>query len=392
MTYQPLSAATRAPLVAVVLAACSTPTPTEQIPPLDAGTASDGTTDVAFDTPQTPEVAVADVLAREVATRDTACASIAAMASVVQRPLDVIVVVDASPSFDRPRAAITSTLAPSLIRALEAASVDYRVIVLGGMIEAPAMNPRFSQMAESVGSTGLLPSMPGFLRRALPMLRRDSLKALVDFTDDGHLPTGSVLGTRAEFYAGMAATDLVPYFGTMSERRYTVHAVAGLAPNTPSSTPWPPTAPTVTTTCTGFSANPAIEMQELSRETGGYRFPLCNFAEYSNLFAAIAAQTISNVRVPCDFGVPRLSDGRTPDIRYARVHLTESDGMTTTRAPVADMAACGEGFYLVRGAAGDAGADAGASADLVRLCPATCARVQADTNARVSFTFECPPG
>jgi hypothetical protein len=372
MTYQPLSAATRVSLVAIVLTACSTPTPTEQIPPLDAGTASDGTTDVAFDTPQTPEVAVADVLAREVATRDTACASIAAMASVVQRPLDVIVVVDASPSFDRPRAAITSTLAPSLIRALEAASVDYRVIVLGGMIEAPAMNPRFSQMAESVGSTGLLPSMPGFLRRALPMLRRDSLKALVDFTDDGHLPTGSVLGTRAEFYAGMAAT--------------------GLAPNTPSSTPWPPTAPTVTTTCTGFSANPAIEMQELSRETGGYRFPLCNFAEYSNLFAAIAAQTISNVRVPCDFGVPRLSDGRTPDIRYARVHLTESDGMTTTRAPVADRAACGEGFYLVRGAAGDAGADAGPSADLVRLCPATCARVQADTNARVSFTFECPPG
>jgi hypothetical protein len=310
------------------------------------------------------------------------------MTTVVRRPLDVIVVVDASPSFDAPRVAIASTLAPSLIRALEDAAIDYRVIVLGGTVAAPPSNPRYFQQAESVGSTDLLPSMPAFFRRALGLMRRDSLKAVVDFTDDGHLPTGPVLGTRAQFYAGMTAADLVPYFGEATARRYTVHAVAGLAPNTPTRTPWPPMSPVVTERCAGFSANPALEVQELARETGGYRFALCNFSEYGSLFDAVAAQAISSVRVPCDFGLPTLSDGRTPDLRYARLHVTLDDGSAATSGPVEDEAACGQGFYRVRGAA----ADGGAAGDLVRLCPSTCARVQAQRDPRVSFTFECPPG
>lgn len=335
-----------------------------------------------------------DAGSREAATNaDSSCASVAASAAVVRRPLDVIMVVDASPSFDRPRMAISSTLASNLIRALEAASVDYRVIVLGGAIAAPPLNPRYFALSESVGSTDLLRSMPGFLRRALPLIRRESLKAIVDFTDDGWDAGGSVLGTRAQFYEGMAAADLVEYFGTRTDRRYTVHGVAGLAANMPSTTPWPPSSAVVSERCSGFSANPASELQSLAIETGGYRFPLCNFSEYSSLFDAIAAQSISSVRVPCDFGVPVTMDGRMPDIGYARMHLTIEDGTTTTTPPVANMAACGDGFYLVRGgASSDGGADAGASGDLIRLCPDTCSRVRAQATGTVSFTFECPPG
>lgn len=288
--------------------------------------------------------------------------------------------------------AISSTLASSLIRSLEAASVDYRVVVVGGAVTAPPMNTRYFAVAASIGSTDLLPSMPGYLRQALPHLRRESLKAIVDFTDDGWLPTGSVLGMRSAFYSGMAAADLVPYFGTMTDKRYVVHTVAGLAANMPSSAPWPPSAPIVNAMCSGFAAHPAVEMQSLSVETGGYRFPLCSFAEYTGLFNAVAAQAISSVRVPCEFGVPMTMDGRTPDIGYARMHVTIEDGTTSTTLPVANMAACGDGFYLVRGGGSDAGVDGGASGDIVRLCPDTCARVRADANATVRFTFECPPG
>lgn len=365
-------------------------------PPSDARSDRDAALDAtASMDAMAPDVAApSDVAPREAAApNDSSCASVAAMASVVRRPLDVIVVVDSSPSFDRPRAAISSNLASSLIRALEAASVDYRVVVVGGAITAPPLNPRYFSVSEGVGSTDLLRSLPGYLRRTLPVLRRESLKAIMDFTDDGWLPSGSVLGTRSQFYMGMTAADLVEYFGTMEDRRYVVHTVAGLAANMPSSAPWPPSAPVVNGMCSGFAANPAVELQSLSIETGGYRFPLCNFAEYSQLFDAVAAQAISSVRVPCDFGVPMLSDGRTPDIGYARMQLTLEDGTTSTSLPLANMAACGDGFYPVRGVASDAGADGGgASSDIVRLCPSTCARLRADPRASVRFTFECPPG
>ncbi|MDP3275246.1 MAG: hypothetical protein Q8Q09_08640 [Deltaproteobacteria bacterium] len=333
-----------------------------------------------------------DVPVRETSVADSACASIAATASIVRRPLDVIMVVDSSNSFDRPRGAISSTLASSLIRALETASVDYRVVVVGGAVTEPAMNPRYFTVRTSIGSGGFLSALPGYLRMALPHLRTDSLKAIVAFTDDG-----SGVGNRSGFYSGMTAADLVPYFGTMTMKNYTVHAVAGLAANMPPTMPWQPMAPLVTTRCAGFSANPAEQLQELARETGGYRFPLCNFTQYSNLFDAIAALAISGLQVPCDFGFPMLMDGRTPDIGYARLNITRGDGTVTSRMPVATMADCGDGFYLVRG--GARGADAGvsdagsaASGDLVRLCPSTCAAVQADPMAMVRFTFECPPG
>ena len=55
----------------------------------------------------------------------------------------------------------------------------------------------------------------------------------------------------------------------------------------------------------------------MSIATGGYRFPLCDFAEYGPFFAAVARQAISEVAVPCEFEQPRTTDGQLPDIRYA---------------------------------------------------------------------------
>ncbi|MBL8685177.1 MAG: hypothetical protein JNK05_38725 [Myxococcales bacterium] len=355
-------------------------------PPRDASRESAADATVA-------DVTVADVSMQDVPPQDTSCASFDATASVVRLPLDVIVVVDSSNSFDRPRGAISSTLAPNLISALERAMVDYRVIVVGGAITAPpaTMPRRYFYVNRGIGSGGLLGELPGHLRAALPHLRPDALKAVVVFTDDG-----SGVGNRNAFYTGMNAADLTAAFGTRTMPKYIVHAVAGLAPNMPPTTPWPPPAPVVTMRCSGFSANPAAELQELARETRGYRFPLCSLTSYSSLFDAVAAQAIAGVRLPCEFAYPMLSDGRTPDIFYARGTLTLSSGMTSTLLPVRDESACAMGgFYLVRGgASGDAGAgDAGAAmGDRVRLCPTTCMQVQADERAMVNFRFECPPG
>lgn len=344
------------------------------------------------------DVPVADVPPLDAPPADASCASFEAMASVARIPLDVILVVDSSNSFDPPRRAINMTLTRSLVTALDNAMVDYRVVAVGGAITAPppTMPPRYFYANRGIGSGGLLAALPGHLRATLPHLRPDALKAVIVFTDDG-----SGVGARTGFYTGMAAADLVAAFGTRMMPRYIVHAVAGLAANTPPTTPWPPPDPVVTRRCSGFSASPAAELQELARETRGYRFPLCDFTNYSSLFDAVAAQSIAGVRLPCEFGFPTISDGRTPDIFYARATLTLSSGMTTTLLPVRDEMSCAMGgFYLVRGAssgdggvaeagAGDAGA---ASRDRVRLCPSTCMQVQADERAMVGFRFECPPG
>ena len=63
---------------------------------------------------------------------------------------------------------------------------------------------------------------------------------------------------------------------------------------------------------------------------------------------------------------------------------------TATSVPVANEAACGEGFCDVRRGAGDGGAPG--ARDSIRLCPNTCARLRAEPTAVVQFTFECPPG
>lgn len=351
---------------------------------MDTGTAAmDASTDTGASRP--------DVIAQ-----DTACAAIEAMSGVVRRPLDVIMVVDASSSFDRPRAAISSTLASNLIDALQRASVDYRVVVVGGAVTAPAATdpPRYFFVRSGHGSGGLNAGLPAILRLAVPHLRAESLKAVLVFTDDG-----SGVGPRAGFYTGMAAADLTPYFGTMDAKRYTLHTIAGLAANMPATTPWPPDAPPVTARCSGFTANPAVETQWLSKESGGYRFPLCNFTQYSSLFDSVAALAISGVRVPCEFAYPSLSDGRVPDIFYARATVRFGDGSTEALRPVRNESECASGgFYRVVTSAPDGGAPDGGDAsapgsnERVRLCPAQCARVQMDDRATVSFSFECPPG
>jgi hypothetical protein len=327
----------------------------------------------------------------DVPAPDATCASIEAMASVARRPLDVILVVDASSSFDRPRAAISATLARSLIEALQRAAVDYRVVVVGGAIAAPPATdpPRYFFVRSDHGSGGFNMRLPGILRLSLPNLRADSLKAVMVFTDDG-----SGVGDRAGFYSGMSAPDLAAYFGTMAAKRYTLHTIAGLAANMPSAVPWPPEAPPVTAECAGFSARPAVETQWLSKESGGYRFPLCNFMEYGGLFDAVAALAISGVRVPCEWDQPSLSDGRVPDFFSARATVRFGDGSTDELRPVRGEADCATGgFYRVPAPASDGGVAGGPTrGDRVRLCPASCDRVQRDDRATVRFRFECPPG
>jgi hypothetical protein len=352
---------------------------------VDSGVRDAARHDVRVDTPE--DVVVSDIVPIDSITMtdasgDTACAIVEGHAGVVRLPLDVIVVVDSSPSFDTPRAAISDILAPSLIAELERESIDYRVIVVGGAITAPPATdpPRYFYVSQGVGSTDLLGALPmTYLRVALPNLRTDSLKAIVDFTD-----ATSPIGTADEFYTGMTAPELVPYFGDASMRRYFVHTVAGLANNMPTNVPWPPSAAIVDSMCTGFSATPAQELQRVSIDTGGYRFALCNTSEYGPFFDAVAQQAISRVQVPCEFEQPTTSSGATPDIMYA-VMTVHAGGADRTYRVLDSMSECGDGFYLANNP------DAGAPARVV-LCPTTCAAVRADSMATVNFAFECPPG
>ena len=87
--------------------------------------------------------------------------------------------------------------------------------------------------------------------------------------------------------------------------------------------------------------------------------------------------------LPCEFAQSMTSSGSVPDIQYARMTVTDGAGMDHGYLPVADMTACGDGFYLVPGAGGMPGR--------VHLCPTTCATVQMDSHATVNFAFECPP-
>lgn len=245
-------------------------------------------------------------------------------------------------------------------------------------------------------------------------LREDSFKVFVGITDDspdtnsgatnGNCSTASGFTnnlTGAQNFDQAIRTLSSTHFGAYSaanpneNRNYIWYSIVGMGGNhTTSPTALEPSAATVTKCCKGDgttintcqgdnaavtdAAGNGVGYQELSKMTGGLRYPSCYYNNFDQIFHAIADDVVEEASVSCDF---TLQNEGSFDINTAKVYLQEDeddDPVLLTRA--ANLAACtATGWYLP---------NANEPANL-SLCPSACTSVQSNEESRLSVEVGC---
>jgi hypothetical protein len=350
-----------------------------------------------------------------------ACAVERADTVVFKEPVDIIVVVDNSASMGDELAATERNINQNFASILEESQVDYRMIVLTlhrrvprtgygqsatmlcvteplsgaddcSTVPEPVFSDHFFQYSTRIESDDSFDILldtyePPFDNEDredefgnAPLgwsewLRPGVKKVFLELTDDNeNMPS-------ADFVR--ALTELAPeHFGAdPAAPEFIFHSIVGVAEKTPSTEPYFPSDAVQSETCSKLSApvtSAGETYQELSRLTGGLRFPICVSSLYDVVFREIAGRVVAQSDLECDFPVPVPPAGRTLDLDRVSVEIEhELTGAATTRLGQARLA-------------GDCAADAFFIEDgTIRLCPEVCDAVHAEDGATVDVLFGC---
>ena len=348
------------------------------------------------------------------------CATIHQRATIVERPMDIIFVIDNSGSMSEEIAQVRARINEDLAGILEASRIDYRVIMFtnyglsslevcvraplgpgdclsvdaGTAIDNPPRFFHYDRDVQSTDSLCLLLSQWNSLdvQRRPPWssyLRVGSFKTFVEITDDGvscRTPGGAQLADATEPAAQQAIrsfdTELRALsrdqFGPPGKRTYQWFSIVGLPPHTPTTEPWGPAEPLQTTTCTS-AVRPGLAYQLLSNETGALRWPVCQNADFGPMFRAIATSVVDKARLACEWALPPPPPGKVYDASKLSMKFTSGSGSESNLPRVDAASACGEGWFL----------DNNAQPRQVTLCPTTCEAIRADTNASMDIVVPC---
>lgn len=327
-----------------------------------------------------------------------------------RRPVDIIFVVDNSDRMNDDVIAVERNINTHFAAVLDAASVDYRVIMISKhgsaanddsvCIEAPLSGitscgppygacpvngPRFFQYSVEVGkhdslhqivSTYNTPDTCGLAPNGWSgWLRARSQKVFVEVTQtspltgDTNHPDQQTADSFEQSLFGLPSA----MFGSAALRNYRFHSIVGVEGNV-GRAPWLPADPLVTSVCTGqgnTTITNGLEYQKLSVRSGGLRYPVCEHKSFGAIFREIAAGIITGSEMACDFDLTPLPDGS------ASIDFVPSNGGgRVTMSQVASLQACsGDGFYIV--------------GNTVHLCPDACIRWRDDESGQVEVNFSC---
>lgn len=337
---------------------------------------------------------------------EAACATVSAAVEFVAQPVDIIVALDNSGSMDDEARAVEANINLNFAQILQDSGVDYRLILISEHRErdlqdtavcilsplstlsacpsaAPGPSERFFQYSIEVGSDDsfdvLLETFDGREEDDFGLapggwsqwLRPDAKKVFLEITDD------DADGSAGEFLS--ALTTLAPdHFGADPARPELVwHSIVGLAEQQISTEPYVAADPVQTAECDGDVFNAGTTYQELSRLTGGLRFPICQFGGYDAVFARIASDVVQGSSNACDFAVPEPPPGAAFDLDKVAVSYSPgSGGEPRVLGRVLGADACGADAFFVD--------DVG-----VHLCAEACDVVSVDASAGVDVLFTC---
>lgn len=337
---------------------------------------------------------------------ESSCVTARAAVELVREPVDIIIALDNSGSMDDEARAVEANINVSFAAILEESRVDYRVILvsehrersaqdtavcitspLSTLSACPAAQPgpgeRFFHYSVSIGSSNsfnvLLESFHGEREDDFGLaplgwsqwLRPGAKKVFLELSDD------DANDTATEFVASL--TELAPDdFGPApNELRFVWHSIVGLAERAVPTEPHAPVDPIEEEECDGDVFNAGRTYQELSRLTGGLRFPICQFDGYSAVFRRIAEDVAEGRGVACNFAIPEPPSGRAIDLDTVAVSYQPGGGGEPRQlGRVSDAAVCGADGFLV-------------DATGVRLCPEACGVIESDDSAVVDVLFTC---
>lgn len=341
------------------------------------------------------------------------CATQQANAAVEHQPVDIIVTIDNSGSMQEEIDAVESNINVKFANILQASGVDYRVILVSRhekkgrqtsicvtaplsanatcppTPDQPAFTERFYQYSLKVDSLNSLALLVDTFDATqadefglAPMgwgawLRPNASKVFLEITDDN-----STKMTAADFIAQITAKSA--QFGTVAAPKFVFHSIIGIGEKPVATEAWLPTEPIQTTLCAGNGdpvENSGPVYQELSRTTGGLRFPLCQYDAFDAVFEAIAKDVVSHAAIACEFAIPASPMGKDLDLSKVAVSYDAGDGSAPkTFGQAMTSADCQpDAFYI------------DAAASKIQLCPDTCAAAQQGKAPKIDVLFTCEP-
>lgn len=335
-----------------------------------------------------------------------ACATTRAGVELVREPVDIVIALDNSGSMDDEARAVESNINENFATILEQAQVDYRVILvsehrerqaqdtavcitapLSTLASCPAEQPgpsdRFFHYSTKIGSGNsfdvLLATFAGEREDEFGLaplgwsewLRPGAKKVFLEISDD------NANGSASEFLATLTELSPADFGPAPNQVQFVWHSIVGLAERAIATDPYTPVDAIEDEECDGNVFNAGTTYQELSRLTGGLRFPICEFAGYDAVFRRIAEDVSESRGVACGFAIPEPPGSRALDLDGIAVsYQPGSGGAAQQFGRVEDPAVCGPDAFLVDAAG-------------VRLCPEACELVKADARGLIDVLFTC---
>jgi hypothetical protein len=366
---------------------------------------------------------------------DEGCVAESAEATFVNKPVDVIIVIDNSGSMSAEIQEVEKQINKNFAAIIDNAvpPIDYRVIMvsrfgnysnnricvaapLGGIPDndmdghcdsipaQPVNTAKFFHHSVGIGSHDALCKLLAQHDVAdefglqpdgyKAVLRDDAFKFFLVITDDGvscsfggtgyndsnNVSGGQTAGTNWD--ASLLALNPAA-FGTDTDRNYSFWSIIATAPYLPTAMkpygdPHPPDetlAPITTALCTPSAVDPGTGYQQLSIMTGGYRYPTCGL-DYTDIFTLMAQGVIAGAQTPCSFDIPEPPPGETLDLDTVLVKYSSKGTLVKTLSQVPGEADCDDGSFYIAG-------------DQIHLCPEVCVASQSDPDSKIDLVYGC---
>lgn len=356
---------------------------------------------------------------------EDACVIDEAQAELVEQPVDIILVLDNSGSMDDELQAVEENINVNFASILIDSDVDYRVILISRHRKDPrdANEPASTSICVSspLSSLSTCPPESGeespsddgpifserFFQYSTKVESDDSFDVTLDtylppFEDDDleenydNAPLGwsewlrpgakKVFLELTDDNEDMSATTFVSelvniapeHFGSDAQTpSFVFHSIVGLAEKDPPTAAYLANEPLQEDTCTGDVTSAGVTYQELSRMTGGLRFPLCQFDAYDVVFRRIAEDVVQTSTLACDFPIPAAPANSALDLNNVAIQYTPGTGATPIQfgqAPAATGCQA-DAFYIAN--------------NRLNLCPEACSTIRSDPTANVAVLFTC---
>jgi hypothetical protein len=306
------------------------------------------------------------------------CAAVSETAQNELLPVDIIFAIDTSGSMTEEKNFVQQNM-NIFSQQIFLANIDHHVVMIadpspdGPCINVPLGSgscpddsklPEYLHVNQTVGSSNALELLLSTQPQWAGSIRPGSVKHVVVVSDDN----SSI--TSGQFH--VAFQGISPDY-----EGYFFHAIVAY------TNPDPLECFGGASCCAGFiplAADVGQVYLELVNLTGGVSGDLCE-QQFGPVFDQIAQSVLGTTPLACEWDIPDPPEGENFDPGKVNVKL-ELDGVETDIYFVENEAACGggDGWYYFPD---------NVNPQTIRICPATCADVQAAEQASVDILFGC---